>query len=99
MENLRLVVDKHKPSMILKWDRPSSGGDVTAYDVRYQPSNSWWITPYHRITVKAPATNVRIARKPGLHSPAEYDFEVRARDADCEGQWTRVSKFTGTCCS
>ena len=96
VENLRLVVDKHKPSMILKWDQPSSGGDVTAYDVRYQPSNSWWITPYHRMTVTAPATSVLLARNSGLHLPAIYNFEVRARDANCEGQWSKISEYNGT---
>ena len=96
VENLTAVVDEHTPSIILKWDRPSNAGGVTAYDVRYQPSNSWWITPYHRMTVTAPATSVLLARNSGLHLPAIYNFEVRARDANCEGQWSKISEYNGT---
>ena len=80
---------------MLEWDPPGNAGDVKAYDIRYRPSKSWWITPYRRTVVNCPATKLFLKRADGLKLFVTYDFEVRARNADYVGQWIRVSKYTG----
>ena len=95
VQNLTVTMDTHKPSVMLKWDPPDNAGDVQTYDIRYRPSKSWWIAPYHRTTVNTPATQVFLTRENGLKLFVTYDFEVRARNADHVGQWIRVSKYTG----
>ena len=93
--NLTATVDTHKPSVMLRWDPPENAGEVQTYDIRYRPSESWWITPYHRTTVKTPATQVFLTREDGLKLFVTYDFEVRARNADYVGQWIKLSKCMG----
>ena len=93
--NLTATVDTHKPSVMLKWDPPENAGEVQTYDIRYRPSKSWWITPYHRTTVKTPATQVLLTKEDGLKLFLTYDFEVTARNTDFVGQWIRVSKYMG----
>ena len=93
--NLTATVDTHKPSVMLKWDPPENAGEVQTYDIRYRPSKSWWITPYHRTTVKTPATHVFLTREDGLKYFVTYDFEVRAGNADYVGQWIKLSKCMG----
>ena len=95
VQNLTAAVDTCKPFLTLKWDPPANVEDVTAYEIRYKPSNLQWISPYN--TVNAPTTRLILARKSGLNSPVTYHFEVRARDADCEGQWSRFSMYNGMC--
>ena len=86
--------------MTVNWDKPNNfkvAGDVTAYDIRYRPSNSSWIAPYNETTVNAQETSIVLTKESGLNSMVIYDFEVRARNADCKGEWSRVSEYIGTC--
>ena len=85
--------------MTLQWEKPNNvqcDEDVTAYDIRFRPSDSWRITPYDKTAVKAPMTSVVLTKKDGLDSLKTYDLEVRAKNADSEGEWSKVSEFTGT---
>ena len=95
VQNLTVIVDTHKASVMLKWDAPVNARDVKTYDIRYRPSKSWWITPYQRTTVKTPATQVLLTKEDGLKLFLTYDFEVTARNTDFVGQWIRVSKYMG----
>ena len=94
VENLTVVADTHKASVTLKWDPPANAGDVTMYDIRYKQSNDWQLT-----TVNAPSSSVIITLENGLIPNVTYDFEIRARSAECGGEWSRVSKYTGTFCN
>ena len=69
---------------------------MTAYDIRFRPSDSWWVKSYEKTTVKAPTTSVLLTKKDGLDSLKTYDLEVRAKNADSEGEWSKVSENTGT---
>ena len=67
---------------------------MTAYEIRFRPSG-WWIGDYKTNTVNAPLTSILLTGKSGSNSLLSYDFEVRARNAFCEGEWSRVSEYTG----
>ena len=67
---------------------------MTEYEIRFRPSDSWQI--YQKTTVKAPKTSVLLTKKDGLNSLKNYDLEVRAKNADDEGEWNKVSEYTGT---
>ena len=86
-----MAADTNKPSVTLKWDPPANAEDVTMYDICYRQSNNWQLT-----NVKAPASSVLLTSKDGLIPRVTYDFEVRARNAECVGEWSGVSKHTGT---
>lgn len=47
-------------------------------------------TGYKRVTVKAPATSICLTRESGLKPLMKYEFEVRSRNAECEGKWSRI---------
>jgi len=92
-------MDTNIPSLTLNWNKPSNvtiAEEVTAYDIRFRPAGSWWIQGYHKMTVDSPATSVVITRENGLNPLTTYDFEVRARNDHCEGEWNKVSKYIGT---
>jgi len=73
---------------------------VTAYDICFRPAGSWWRSwwrkDYYKMTVDSPATSVLITRENGLNPLTTYDFEVRARKNNCEGEWSKISKYIGT---
>ena len=46
--------------------------------------------------MKAPTTSVLLTEENGLSSLKTYDLEVRAKNADSEGEWSKVSEYTGT---
>ena len=88
--------------MTLYWDKPDHMkhvGNVTAYDIRYRSSNSWWITSYYKITVDASVTVVVLTKESGFNSLLMYDFEVRPQYTDCQGEWSRISEFKGMFCT
>ena len=91
VQNLTVAADTHKASVTLKWDPPANAEDVTVYDICYRQSNNWQLT-----TVNVPASSVLLTLKDGLIPRVTYDFEVRARNAECVGEWSGVSKHTGT---
>ena len=41
-------------------------------------------------------TSVLLTEENGLSSLKTYDLEVRAKNADSEGEWSKVSEYTGT---
>ena len=97
VQNLECSQDAHKSLLTLQWEKPNNAKcyeDVTAYEIRFRPSNSWQI--YQKTTVKAPMTSVLLTKKDGLNSLKTYDLEVRAKNADDEGEWNKVSEYTGT---
>ena len=97
VQNLQCTRDADKSSLTLQWEKPNNAKgdkDVTAYEIRFRPSNSWQI--YQKTMVKAPMTSVLLTKKDGLNSLKTYDLEVRAKNADDEGEWNKVSKYTGT---
>ena len=98
VECLRSNRDPNRPSVTLYWGEPKNcelTGEVTAYEIRFRPSG-WWIGDYKTSTVDAPATSILLTGKSGFNSLLPHDFEVRARNAHCEGEWTRLSEYTGT---
>ena len=98
VESLRSNRDFNRPSVTLHWDEPKNcklAGEVTAYEIRFRPSG-WRTGRYKTNTVNAPATRILLTGKSEFNSLLSYDFEVRARNAYCEGEWTCLSEFTGT---
>ena len=67
---------------------------MTEYEISFRPSG-WWIGDCEASTVNAPLTSILLTGKSGFNSLRSYDFEVRARNAFCEGEWSRVSEYTG----
>jgi len=100
VQNLRSVLDKSKPSLILNWDRPDntqSTEDVRAYNVRFRTFGSKKEDAYFMMSVNAPKTSILLTREDGLKPLTKYDFEVRAQNDDHEGEWSTVSEYMGTC--
>ena len=48
------------------------------------------------VTVDSPATSVHLTRENGLNPLTMYEFEVRAQNDQCEGEWSKVSIYIGT---
>ena len=93
VQNLMVAVDTHNLSVTLNWNPPVNGGDVTAYDISYSASNGWW---NHTTGVKAPNTSVVLTREDYIYPFSTYEIMVRARQTDFEGQWSKISVYTGT---
>ena len=94
VQNLRSTLHTNIPSLTLHWDKPSNvktAEEVTAYDIRFKPAGSWWRKDYHKMTVYSPATSIYLTRENGLNPRIRYEFEVRARNNHCEGEWSKVS--------
>ena len=91
-------MDPSTGSMFLEWDRPincETGQDVTAYDVRFKQCTSLDKKDYCMMTVKAPERNILLTRESGLKPLKIYKFEVRARNAGYEGNWSEISEYIG----
>jgi len=98
VQDLKSTLDRKRPSLTLNWDKPNNAQtakDVTAYEVRFRPSESRREESFCKMTVKAPATSILLTRESGLKSLVKYDFEVRARNTKHEGKWSTVSEYTG----
>ena len=84
--------------LILEWDKPmncETVQDVTTYDVRFKPCTSLERKDYHMMTVKATARNIILTRESGLKPLKNYEFEVRARNAGYEGNWSGILEHIG----
>ena len=102
VQNLKSTSDRSTGSLSLEWDRPincETDQDVTAYDIRFRPSGSSVEEGYCKVTVKAPTRSIVLTRESGLKPLMRYDFEVRAQNASYDGNWSRESKYVGTCIS
>ena len=98
VQNLRSTLESDILSLTLNWDKPSNvktAEEVTAYDIHFRPAGRWWIQGYHKMTVDSSATSVVLTRENGLNPLTMYEFEVRARNDHCEGEWSKVSKYIG----
>ena len=98
VQNLRSTLDPDILTLTLNWDKPSNvttAEEVTAYDIRFRPTGSLLRKGYRMVTVDYPATSILLTRENGLNSLTRYDFEVRAWNASCEGEWSQVSKYIG----
>jgi len=98
VQNLKSTLDTNAPSLTLHWDKPSNvkaAEEVTAYDIRFRPAGSSRSKDYRNMTVDSPATSVLLTRENGLNPLTTYDFEVRAQNDYCEGEWSKVSKYIG----
>ena len=102
VQNLTSTLDPSTGSLSLEWDRPTNcetDQDVTAYDIRFRPSGSSVEEGYCKLTVKAPTRSIVLTRESGVRPLMRYDFEVRAQNASYDGNWSRESKYVGTCIS
>ena len=68
---------------------------MIAYEIQFRPSNNRF-TSYKKTVVHAPTTQIRLTKEDGLESLKKYDLEVRAKNADGESEWSKVSEYTGT---
>ena len=102
VQNLRSTMDPSTGSLTLEWDKPlncETDQDVTAYDIRFRPSESSVEEGYCKVTLKAPTMSILLMRESGLRPLMKYDFEVRARNTSYDGNWSRESKYVGMCIS
>ena len=98
VQNLKSTLDPNTASLTLAWERPSNcetAKDVTAYDIWFKPCTSLEREGYCKTTVKASATSVHLTRESGLKPLMNYQFEIRARNAGYDGNWSRISKYIG----
>ena len=89
-------MDSRTGFLILEWDKPTNCEtvqDVTTYDVRFKPCTSIERKDYHMMTVKA--RNILLTREYGLKPLKNYEFEVRARNAGYEGNWSGILEHIG----
>jgi len=94
VQNLRSIPHTSAATLTLSWDKPSNvktAEEVTAYDICFRPARSYWKRGYHKMTVDSSATSVVLTRENGLNPRTRYEFEVRARNDHCEGEWSNVS--------
>jgi len=97
VQNLRSTLDTNIPSLTLNWDKPSNvktAEEVKTYDIHFRPAGS--SLRKTQVTVDSPATCVHLTRENGLNPLTTYEFEVRARNDHCEGEWSKVSIYIGT---
>ena len=98
VQNLKAVVNKHKPSVTLNWSPPDSSAEgencITKYDIRFKSDGDF----YHEKTVGRSTTSIVLGRSLGLKPLLEYNFEVRARNAYTAGKWEKVTAYVGKQC-
>ena len=95
---MRSTLDANVPTLTLNWDKPSNvltAEEVTAYDIRFRPTENWCEKGYHNMTVDSSVASVLLTRENGLNPQIRYDFEIRARNDHTEGEWSKISKYLG----
>ena len=88
-------MDPHKPSLTLNWRRPDNIWDaeeMVAYDIHYKSSET---DEYEEMSEGCYATGFTFTRQSGLVPLTTYEFKVRARSEDGEGEWSTVSTIFG----
>lgn len=58
-------------------------------------SRSGLAEDFCKVAVYAPATSIVLTRESGLKPLTKFDFDVRARNAEHEGEWSTVSEYIG----
>ena len=98
VQNLKCIQDADKSSLTLQWEKPNNAkdDDVITYDIRFRPSNNRFPWASYEKTVVHPTTKVRLTKEDGLEPLKSYDIKVRAKNADGESEWSKVSEYTGT---
>jgi len=95
VQNLQTLVDPRHPSVSLNWDPPLNfkrPGEVTAYHIRFKPCDK---STYDEMRVDVGTTSILLTRSLGLKVSAMHSFEVRALNAQAEGEWKMVSTYVG----
>ena len=98
VQNLTPKMDPRTGFLTLEWDKPmncETDQDVTVYDVRFKPCTNLERKDYQMMTVKATARNIILTRESGLKPLKNYQFEVRARNAGYEGDWSGTLEHIG----
>jgi len=88
-------VDPRDASVRLNWEPPlnfKKPGEVTAYHIRFKPNGK---STYDEMTVNVNTASVLLTRRLGLKASIIHSFEVRARNAEAEGEWKMVSTYVG----
>ena len=88
-------MDSHEPSLTLNWKRPDNIWDaeeMVAYDIHFKSSET---DEYEEMSEDCYATGVTFTRQSGLVPLTTYNFKVRARSEDGEGEWSTLSTIFG----
>ena len=99
IQNLRLTMDRDKPSLTLNWDPPSNvdfhnPDELTRYDIFFKPEGQQECT---WMTAPRLSTTVTLTRKSGLVLDPVCQFSVRAQNCDQQaGEWITVTQLIGT---
>lgn len=92
VEELKVLVDEHKPSVTLQWMMPSNiwtVQEVTSHEIRFSPYQSRWYTELPPL--EGHCRDITLGRVQ-LKPLTTYTFEVRAVSSDGAGPWTVVTK-------
>ena len=110
IQSLKRSIDKKQASVTLNWDPPLNfqrPGEVTNYQIRFKPIKELFMmyqicfkptkraSNYIEKTVDVSVNSTIFTRNSGLKASTEYVFEVRARNAESTGEWTRVKAYVG----
>ena len=110
VQNLKKRIDPKQASVTLSWNPPLNfkwPGEVTNYQIRFKPIKELFMmyqicfkptkraSNYIEKTVDVSVNSTIFTRNSGLKASTEYVFEVRARNAESTGEWTRVKAYVG----
>ena len=97
VEELKVLVDEHKPSVTLQWTKPSNiwtVQEVMSHEIRFSPcqSRQYGHSMYTELPpLEGYCRDITLGREQ-LRPLTTYDFEVRAVSSDGAGPWTAVTK-------
>ena len=93
--NLSMDMNPHEPSLTLSWEKPDNiwnAKEMVAYDIHFKSSE---MDEYEEMSEDCYATAFTFTRRSGLVPLTTYEFKIRARSEDGEGEWRTVSTIFG----
>lgn len=98
IQNLRLTLDRDKPSLTMSWERPSNvdvnrPDELKKYEISFKAEGQRTYTSH---TVPGSSTTLTLTRKSGLVLDPVSQFSVRALNRDQQaGEWITVTQLIG----
>ena len=99
VQNLKLTLDKNKPSLTLDWEPPtnvdlSNPAELTQYEISFKGEEQEGYS-IQKI-VPSSSTTLTLTSESGLILDCICQFSVRAKNCDDQtGNWTSATKLIG----